>query len=179
MAFSILLSSCERTSRSPQSPEAKTNVQTALNPRTSAIHVAALAAVVAKWKPETSFTFAAKLDIETRTVVGFPSETERELLAASGNPELYVSPNDVVVPEEGKMETMKDGTLRYVGLTSRISGERINAFMVESIEEISATRVKVHWMRYCGPLAANGGSVELVLENGKWTAQQVRGGWVS
>jgi len=175
----ILLASCERSNQSTEGARAKTVAQTALDPRASAIHLAALAAVVEEVKPHRAFTFASTIDFRNRILVGFPNEIERSLLAASGNSGLYVFPKDVVVPKEGEMETMNDGARRYVGLTSRTSGERIDAYMVESIEETSPTTVRVNWTKYCGPLAAQGGSVELVLKDGKWSAKEVKGGWVS
>jgi hypothetical protein len=119
------------------------------------------------------------VDNETSTLVGIPTDVEREVIAATGSQNLYVSPNDVIVPKERQMETMDDGRKRFVGLISRSRRRPVHAYIIRSIEETSSTTVKVNWMVYSGPLNAHGGSVVLVLVNGQWTAQEIEMEWLS
>ena len=179
VGLSLAVASCKRTNESVNHTNADGTIQKTMDERALAIHLAALAAVVAKVKPYQPFTFASSVDFERRAVVGFPADVERQLIAASGEASWYVSPADVLVPKRRQMETMADGSPRFAGLTSRVRGESLDAYMVESIEETSPVAVKVQWVKYCGPLAAHGGSVEMVFEDGKWIAKEVKSEWVS
>ncbi len=151
-----------------------------LDPRTLAIHEAALAAVIAKEQPEALFCLAAEVDEMTSSITSYSKDTESRILLAAKCPQKKLLPTtDIRVPADGEKEPSPSGGQRHAGLTSLSTKKRINAYMIDKILERSPTMVEVHWLSFCGPLDAYGGSMLLEFKDGVWHASHVRREWVS
>jgi hypothetical protein len=177
--YLLLLTSCDRKHESNHGGAAIEILRKTLDPRISPIYSSALIALVGHEKPCNPFTFASSVDYKTFAVIGIPAHVEREVINITGRQGLYVYPNDVVVTKGNAPETLDDGRRRFVPLISRSRRTSVHAYIVRSIEETSATTVKVNWGVYKAPLDAHGGSVQLVLVNGQWIAEGIKLEWIS